>query len=254
MPLVYFCRRCKGDAGTKNGLCLECDSKVGVPRFGRRDLTLSRQADEDAVARARAVPLDLALEKARKKSSQRDSTPEEGPSEPNSRERQKLAEVRRSEKLEAKKAAERARRAQSSRPPAPPPLPYGVSPEGAEHLVADWMRHVGAVNVSVTSFQSDGGIDVQSDFHVAQVKLYTASSVGRPEVQQLVGAALVSGKKPLFFTSSGFSPGAKRFATEAEVALFKIVPESGVLLGVNSLGRQIREDGLSGGFKKVDTI
>lgn len=40
--------------------------------------------------------------------------------------------------------------------PAPPPQPYGVSHAGAEHLVAAWMRHMGAVDATPTQVSRDG--------------------------------------------------------------------------------------------------
>jgi hypothetical protein len=44
--------------------------------------------------------------------------------------------------------------------PAPEPLPYGVSPKGAEQLVADWMRHLGMRSAEATRYTRDSGIDV----------------------------------------------------------------------------------------------
>ena len=269
MVNFFFCRNCGRDAGTKDQLCLDCDSKVGIPRFGRRTLELSRQAASDALAKSRAKPLDEVLKNLEAKrigrAARKDGTvlsavgsgerknaagvrravEAQKAAEAALRERKKAADIRRAAEAEAKKAATAARKAMSARPPAPPAFPYGVSPEGAEHLVADWMRHLGATDVSVTSFQSDGGIDVQSNFHAAQVKLYATTNVGRPEIQQLVGAALVNQRNPLFFTSSAYTAEAKRFADQAEVALFKIVPEAGTLLGANSLGIYLRDVGLA---------
>lgn len=258
----FFCSKCEGDAGTKNELCLECDSKAGVPRFGRETLKQSRSAYKDHLAKKkekalrerekaahekrlnRRVPIDEAIELALAPRKRRLAA--QGKAEALSlQERRKLAQVRRTEKLLSRKNEEIARREELLRPPPPPSYPYGVSPEGAEHLVADWMRHLGAENVRVTDFTSDGGIDVDSDQYVAQVKLYSTTTVGRPEVQQLVGAALVNRKKALFFTSSAYTAEAKRYAAQAEVALFKFVPEEGTLIGVNPLGSGIREIGLA---------
>ncbi|MCK8609708.1 restriction endonuclease [Agromyces sp. C10] len=54
--------------------------------------------------------------------------------------------------------------------PRPAPQPYGVSHRGAEQLVADWMRHLGAFDAEVTRFTADGGVDVVSAHWIAQVK------------------------------------------------------------------------------------
>lgn len=255
MTYFFFCSKCEGDAGAKYDLCLECDSRAGVPRFGKTTLKLSRAAHEEHVSKRKVqaaherrmnqrVPIDEAIEKAvaprkRRMAGQRNA-------EALSRlERRKLAELRRAEKVSSRKNPEMAKRDELLRPPPPPSYLYGVSPEGAEHLVGDWMRHLGAEKVRVTDFASDGGIDVDSEEYVAQVKLYTATSVGRPEIQQLVGAALVKGKRALFFTSSNFTAEAKRYAAEAEVALFRFVPEEGTLIGINQLGQKMREIGLA---------
>jgi restriction endonuclease Mrr len=257
MTYFFFCSKCEGDAGTKHELCLECDSEAGVPRFGRKTLKLSRAAYEEHVAKiAREkgmnsrVPIDEAIEIAlaprkRRLAAQGKAKAEAEAEAISPQERRKIAELRRAEKLLSRKHEEMAKREKLLRPPPPHSYLYGVSPEGAEHLVGDWMRHLGAENVRVTDFTSDGGIDVDSEKYVAQVKLYSTITVGRPEIQQLVGAAVVNGKRPLFFTSSTFTAEAKRYAAQAEVALFRFVPEEGTLIGVNPLGQKMREIGLA---------
>jgi len=255
MVYFYFCRKCEGDAGSKTELCLDCDSKAGVPRFGKASLQLSRAAYEEDVAKKRAkaarerrmnrrVPIDEAIELAKGRGERRVAR-QRAAEESIRKERRKLAEARRAEKLSSGESRRISKRDESLRPPPPPAYPYGVSPEGAERLVSDWMCHLGAKDVRVTNFRSDGGIDVESENYVAQVKLYSNTSVGRPEIQQLVGAALVSGKHALFFTSSTFTAEAKRYAAQAEVALFRFVPEDGTLIGVNPLGQKKREIGLA---------
>lgn len=44
--------------------------------------------------------------------------------------------------------------------PKPEQQPYGVSDEGAEQYVADWMKYLGVRDAEVTSYGNDGGIDV----------------------------------------------------------------------------------------------
>ncbi|MBA8848741.1 restriction endonuclease [Microcella alkalica] len=118
-----------------------------------------------------------------------------------------------------------------SRPnPAPKPLPFGVSPRGAELLVVDWMRHLGVLDAEVTPERSDGGIDVTSASTVAQVKHYKGK-VGVVEVRELFGVATSRGKRGYFFTSAGYTPEAISFAVATEMLLFVYSAELGTLIG-----------------------
>lgn len=66
------------------------------------------------------------------------------------------------------------------------------------------MRFLGIADAEVTRSHADGGVDVTSSTHVAQVKHYTGS-VGAPEVQQLVGVAHTTRREPIFFTSGKYT-------------------------------------------------
>ena len=76
----------------------------------------------------------------------------------------------------------------------------------------------------VTRFSGDGGIDglVHEDklglsTIYIQAKRYTETSVGRPEVQQFLGALTGAGAtKGVFITSAGFSREARDFATRLQ--------------------------------------
>lgn len=125
----------------------------------------------------------------------------------------------------------------------PDPQPFGVSPEGAERLVAQWMRSLGDVAAEVTRYTSDGGIDVASEDYIAQVKHYT-SPVGVGDVRQLAGVASTDHRQALFFTSTGYAPGAIEFADRASVALFVYSAEEGTLRPVNGLAAQFYATGL----------
>ncbi|MFK4804335.1 hypothetical protein ACI3KX_00570 [Microbacterium sp. ZW CA_36] len=56
------------------------------------------------------------------------------------------------------------------RTPAPDPQIFGVSHEGAEHLTAMWMRHLGVLDAEVTRYSGDGGVDVASAEYVVQLR------------------------------------------------------------------------------------
>ncbi len=125
----------------------------------------------------------------------------------------------------------------------PSPMPYGVSPRGAEQLCCDWMRHLGSVDAEVTSYGGDGGVDVISREYVAQVKHYTGA-VGAPEVQQLVGVAYTSKKLPLFFTSGRYTPAAIVASESVSLPLFVYSAENGTLDAANSFAETHLRDGL----------
>lgn len=125
-----------------------------------------------------------------------------------------------------------------ARPPEPESFPYGVSPRGAEFLVRDWMRHLGIADAEVTQQTSDGGIDVVSSTHVAQVKHYVGS-VGGPDIQRLSGAAYPIERLPLFFTSGRYTPAAHAAATAGRVALFTYSAEKGALTAENAFAAEL---------------
>lgn len=128
--------------------------------------------------------------------------------------------------------------------PPPPPQPYGVSHEGAEALVAAWMKHLGAADASVTPFGHDGGIDVESSGCIAQVKNY-ASLVGVESIRELAGTAIVDGRRPLFFAANGYACGALDFAERARIAAFVYDAVRGKLSGANEAAREVIRLGLS---------
>lgn len=116
--------------------------------------------------------------------------------------------------------------------------PYGVSPRGAEFLCRDWMRFLGIADAEVTRSHADGGVDVTSSTHVAQVKHYTGS-VGAPEVQQLVGVAHTTRREPIFFTSGKYTPAALAAAEAVDMPLIRYSAEDGTIEGENSAGARL---------------
>jgi hypothetical protein len=92
------------------------------------------------------------------------------------------------------------------------------TPEEAEQFCAQVMSALGLTNARVTAGGPDGGIDVESNDMVAQVK-HHMTSVGRPDVQRLVGAA--EGRRCLFFSMSGYSGPALDYADGAGMILLQ---------------------------------
>lgn len=90
----------------------------------------------------------------------------------------------------------------------------------AERVAASIMRQLGFADARQTQRSGDGGIDVLSSGGVAQVKWQTAK-VGRPALQNLVGAAHIHGTPAmLFFARVGYSAQAVQFADSVGMQLF----------------------------------
>lgn len=87
----------------------------------------------------------------------------------------------------------------------------------AEVNAARLMKTWGYLDAKVTVGGADSGLDVISRDAVAQVK-HHSKPVGRPELQRLVGAS--QGARMIFFSRSGYSTHAVKFADTCEMALF----------------------------------
>ena len=99
-----------------------------------------------------------------------------------------------------------------------PPVRQITSWEIAEQNAADWMRHWGYRNVSLTSRGNDRGVDVRATKALAQVK-FEAKQVGRPQLQNLVGTrGRNHDVELLFFSGAGYSGHAIEYATEMGVS------------------------------------
>ena len=98
----------------------------------------------------------------------------------------------------------------------------------AEQMAAFVMRNLGFSDAEPTPVGPDGGIDVRASAAIAQVK-WQGARVGRPHLQQLVGAR---GRDHhlalLFFSASGYSVAAVDYAGEMDIALFIYNPTGDV--------------------------
>lgn len=126
----------------------------------------------------------------------------------------------------------------------PAKQPYGVSDEGAEYLVAQWMIWLGVFDAQATKFVGDGGIDVESSVFIAQVKNF-AGYVGVADIRELKGVSAVDGRIPLFFTSGEYSKGADDWSQKAGVHLFQYDAKVGVLRPKNKLAEKAMREGLA---------
>jgi restriction endonuclease Mrr len=90
-----------------------------------------------------------------------------------------------------------------------------------EHVCRDWLEAWGEKNATVTQQSADGGVDIVSDHCVAQAKFYSNGRVGRPELQQLAGAAIPYGDPHLlFFAYNGYTNEAIDYAERISMCLF----------------------------------
>lgn len=112
--------------------------------------------------------------------------------------------------------------------------------QDAEAVAADWLRRAGCRGVALTGAGADGGIDVISTRWAAQVK-HTAKKVGRPAVQQLVGAALTLERSPVLFSTGGFTAPARTYADDHRVALVELTLD-GRARRLNRAAREIGSD------------
>ncbi len=106
------------------------------------------------------------------------------------------------------------------------------SPDDAEQVAAEWMRHLGFGDARCTGAGTDGGVDVRSQTAVAQVKAQL-SPVGRPELQALYGVARSEGRQPLFFSLMSYTTAALTWADEVGMALFRF-DHAGLVEAVNA--------------------
>jgi hypothetical protein len=98
----------------------------------------------------------------------------------------------------------------------------------AEALARDWLIYFGFADAEVTPDGADGGIDVDAEDAIAQVK-FQALPVGRPVVQALLGVSSHERKTPFFFASSGYTSSAISFADEAGIAMFQFTLDGGLV-------------------------
>ncbi|MGP6178564.1 restriction endonuclease [Microbacterium sp. A196] len=141
-----------------------------------------------------------------------------------------------------KKPTKAKAKAEPPRSAAPEPHPLGVDHEGAEHLAAQWMRHLRVLDAETTRHVMDDGIDVDSAHFVAQVKHLTGG-VGGPDLHRLAGVASVAGKHGVFFANTYYTAQAILFAERAKVALFRYDAHAGTLHGENPLAQKAIDSG-----------
>ena len=94
---------------------------------------------------------------------------------------------------------------------------------------------MGYTDAQVTASGPDAGLDVVATAAVAQVK-FRQQAVNRPALQQLVGARGPRPGATLFFSLSGYTADARRYAEQAGIATFLLHPD-GSLEAVNAMAQ-----------------
>jgi hypothetical protein len=120
---------------------------------------------------------------------------------------------------------------------------YGVSDEGAEHLVAEWLKFLGFEEAQVTQYSNDGGIDVATREHVVQVKNYRDKAVSVTEVRELFGVAASERKRAVLFTATSCTAQAIEFADKNGIALIRFDARLGSLEEINDEGSDFLVNG-----------
>jgi hypothetical protein len=126
----------------------------------------------------------------------------------------------------------------------PPRRPNSMSPvvsgwESVEEIAESHLRALGFADVTRTAVGRDGGLDVVGRGVAAQVKML-ALPVGRPVLQQLVGATGPT-RTRVCYSTSGYSNEALSYAQEEEIALF----------GVDGTGRVTTQNASAESLERV---
>ena len=113
----------------------------------------------------------------------------------------------------------------------------------AEYLAKAWMQYLGATGCEVSQATRDGGVDVDSDHFVGEVK-HHADPVSPGIVRQIVGVASIEGKIPVVFSLSGYSIAALEIGQRGGAALFTYNFEQGTLRAASPQGEKALKLGL----------
>ena len=120
---------------------------------------------------------------------------------------------------------------------------YGVSSEGAERLVAQWLDYLGEEQVTVTQFRGDGGIDVRTNSFCCQVKNYDKIPVSAAEVREIFGVATAEDLAAMIFTSSSLTQDASDFCEKNDIVAIRYSAEESKLEALSSQGRRLLKAG-----------
>jgi hypothetical protein len=93
-------------------------------------------------------------------------------------------------------------------------------PRTAEFVCTRYFHFMGASSAVTTKKSKDSGIDIDSDFYVAQVK-HLHSKVGVKALREFLGASISTGKIPVFFSKMGYTHEALQFGVQNKILLYR---------------------------------
>lgn len=114
--------------------------------------------------------------------------------------------------------------AQSPSAPKPGPLLH-PTPENFEEYCRDWCIYLGYAGATKTQNSRDGGIDIKAHNMIAQVK-FQVSPIGVRPIRELNGVRR-QGQEVLFFALNGYTPEARREASQMGITLVTVSPLEG---------------------------
>lgn len=127
----------------------------------------------------------------------------------------------------------------------PDPLPFGVSPRGAEKYVAEWLTYLGIEVIDLTPTSRDGGYDLESDEYLIEVKNWQKNWLPVSAVREIYGVSQLHGKTAMVFSSGFLSEDASEFAEKAEIPVFLFNAEEAILEPHSSAARELLERSMS---------
>ena len=101
------------------------------------------------------------------------------------------------------------------------------TPENFEEYCAEWCRYLSYQDAVKTQNSRDGGIDIRASNMIAQVK-FQANPVGVGPIRELNGVKRGS-QETLFFALNGYTPEARREASEIGMTLITVRPVEGTI-------------------------
>lgn len=127
----------------------------------------------------------------------------------------------------------------------PSPLPFGVSPRGAEKYVAEWLKYLGIEVKNLTPTRRDGGYDLESDEFIVEVKNWRRDWLPVSALREIYGVSQLRGKTAMVFSSGFLSEDASEFAAEAGIPVFLFNAEEAILEPNSLAARELLERSMS---------
>jgi hypothetical protein len=113
-------------------------------------------------------------------------------------------------------------------------------PRTAEFVCTRYLLYMGAASAVTTKKSKDSGIDIDSEFYVAQVK-HLHAKVGVKSLREFLGASLSTGKIPVFFSKMGYTQDAIEFGIKNKILMYSYL---GIFEPCSTYSRIIQLEGM----------